>query len=108
MSLGGAQSRGRCLSVIRWPRRRHLVETSEQKARRHVAKAVKKAGKGRGAAKKKVPPKAEIKRWVADKRARRVPNFVIEQTGLKTKKKIVEKYGNAAVFEKGKPAPKGK
>jgi hypothetical protein len=38
-----------------------------------------------------------------------VPTFVIELTaGLDTKKKIVAKYGDGAVFEKGKPAPKTK
>ena len=54
-------------------------------------------------------PRTEITRWVADRRARRVPIFVIELTGgLDTKKKIVAKYGEGAVFEKGKPAPKAK
>jgi hypothetical protein len=54
-------------------------------------------------------PRAEITRWVADRRARRVPNFVIEMTnGLDTKKKIVAKYGEDSVFEKGKPLPKPK
>jgi hypothetical protein len=49
----------------------------------------------------------EITRWVADRRARRVPNFVIEMTGgLDTKKKIVAKYGENVAFEKGKPLPK--
>ena len=49
----------------------------------------------------------EITRWAADRRARRVPNFVIELTGgLDTKKKIVAKYGPGVVFEKGRPAPK--
>jgi hypothetical protein len=49
----------------------------------------------------------EITKWVADKRARRVPKFVIEMTGgLDTKKKIVAKYGETAAFEKGKPLPK--
>ncbi len=52
--------------------------------------------------------RGEITRWVADNRARRVPNFVIETTGLDTKKKIVAKYGPGAAFEKGKPAPKPK
>jgi hypothetical protein len=53
------------------------------------------------------PRAEEITRWVADKRARRVPNFVIELTGgLDTKKKIVAKYGEDVLFEKGKPAPK--
>jgi hypothetical protein len=45
-------------------------------------------------------------RWVADKRARRVPNFVIEMTGgLDTKKKIVARFGEDAAFEKDKPLP---
>ena len=49
----------------------------------------------------------EITRWVADRRARRVPIFVIEMTGgLDTKKKIVAKFGENAAFEKGKPPPK--
>ena len=49
----------------------------------------------------------EITKWVADHRARRVPNFVIEMTGgLDTKKKIVAKYGKNVVFEKGKALPK--
>ena len=53
--------------------------------------------------------RGEITRWTADRRARRVPKFVIEMTnGLDTKKKIVARYGADAVFEKGKPLPKGK
>lgn len=47
----------------------------------------------------------EMTRWVADRRARRVPTFVIQATGLDTKKKIVAKYGENAAFEKGKPLP---
>lgn len=53
-------------------------------------------------------PRAEITRWVADARARRVPKFVIEATGLDTKKKIVAKFGDGAAFEKGKPVPKAR
>jgi hypothetical protein len=52
--------------------------------------------------------RGDITKWVADNRARRVPNFVIQATGLDTKKKIVAKYGPGAAFEKGKPAPKPK
>jgi len=52
--------------------------------------------------------RGDITRWVADTRARRVPNFVIEATGLDTKKKIVAKYGANAAFEKGKPLPRAK
>ncbi len=52
--------------------------------------------------------RGEITRWVADSRARRVPNFVIDATGLDTKKKIVAKYGAGAAFEKGKALPRAK
>jgi hypothetical protein len=53
------------------------------------------------------PRHVDIARWVADRNARRVPNFVIEMTnGLDTKKKIVARYGENVTFEKGKPAPK--
>ena len=53
--------------------------------------------------------RSEITRWVADRRARRVPKFVIEMTnGLDTKKKIVARFGADAAFEKGKPLPKSK
>ena len=53
--------------------------------------------------------RTDITRWVADRRARRVPKFVIEMTnGLDTKKKVVARFGADAVFEKGKPLPKGK
>ena len=52
-------------------------------------------------------PRQELTKWVADRRARRVPTFVIELTGgLDTKKRIVAKFGEGAVFEKGKPVPK--
>jgi hypothetical protein len=50
-------------------------------------------------------PPPGITSWVADNRARRVPNFVIEATGLDTKKRIVAKYGQNAAFSKGKPLP---
>jgi hypothetical protein len=62
----------------------------------------------RAAAGRRRRPRGEITRWVADVRARRVPNFVIEATGLDTKKKIVAKYGPNASFEQGKPLPKPK
>ncbi len=48
----------------------------------------------------------DISKWVADSNARRVPKFVIEATGLDTKKKIVARFGTNASFEKGKPLPK--
>ena len=61
----------------------------------------------RGAGRRRRGP-GEITRWVADARARRVPNFVIDATGLETKKKIVAKYGAGAAFERGKALPKAR
>ncbi len=52
--------------------------------------------------------RGDIDRWTADRRARRVPNFVIAATGLKTKKEIVKKFGEGVTFAKGKPMPKAK
>ncbi len=63
---------------------------------------------GRGGARRPSRPRSHITRWAADRRARRVPNFVIDLTGLKTKRQIVAKFGEGVVFEKGKPAPKPK
>jgi len=71
-----------------------------------------KRGQGRGRdlaprAAVRRPRREELTKWVADHRARRVPTFVIELTGgLETKKKIVAKFGEDAVFEKGRPLPK--
>ncbi len=54
----------------------------------------------------KARTRVEITTWVADRRARRVPNFVIEATGLDTKKRIVAKFGEGVKFEKGRLLPK--
>jgi hypothetical protein len=84
-----------------------LAARIDEELKAQVAKALARRGrprKGSGRA----APRTELSRWVADRRARRVPNFVIEQTGLKTKKQIVAKFGDNASFEKGKPAPKAK
>jgi hypothetical protein len=63
--------------------------------------------RGRGRSNGRAPrARGDISRWAADRRARRVPNFVIDLTGLKTKKQIVARYGEGVTFEKGKPAPK--
>lgn len=43
--------------------------------------------------------------WTADNRARRVPNWVIEKTGLDTKKAIVSKYGEGAHFNPAHELP---
>jgi hypothetical protein len=48
---------------------------------------------------------ALVEHWVPDRRARRVPKFVIEATGLGTKREIVARFGEHAIFEKGQPAP---
>jgi hypothetical protein len=84
-----------------------LAARIDEELKAQVAKALARGRRPRkGAA--RTASRAEISRWVADRRARRVPNFVIEQTGLKTKKAIVAKFGDNAAFEKGKPAPKVK
>ncbi len=83
-----------------------LAARIDEELKAHVARAIGKKGRVRGAA--RAAPRAELEKWVADRRARRVPNFVIEQTGLKTKKQIVAKYGEGVLFEKGKPPPKVK
>ena len=49
--------------------------------------------------------RVELTKWVADNRVRRVPSFVIEATGLDTKKTVVAKFGDGATFAKGKPLP---
>jgi hypothetical protein len=63
-------------------------------------------GRRRGAGRRSA--RRQMTRWVADRRARRVPTFVIEMTGLKTKKQVVAKFGRDAAFQKGKAAPKPK
>jgi hypothetical protein len=75
-----------------------------------LERELQRTGKGKkGAAPaRRRPPRTEITRWVADNRARRVPTFVIEATGLDTKKKIVAKFGEGASFERGKPLPRAK
>jgi hypothetical protein len=60
-------------------------------------------GRGRGAATRRRA--GAVERWVPDRAARRVPNFVIEATGLRTKQEIVARFGEHAIFEKGQPAP---
>jgi hypothetical protein len=68
------------------------------------------SARGRAPRARSAAPRArkDLTRWVPDRSARRVPSFVIEATGLDTKKKIVAKYGEDAVFEKGKALPGAK
>lgn len=89
-----------------------IVSMIERKVERAAAARVAVEAEGvrgtRGRKSRAGRPRArvEISAWVADKRARRVPNFVIEMTnGLDTKKKIVARFGENARFEKGKPLP---
>lgn len=83
---------------------RQVGDLVQEGLRRELASASGGARRGKRGAR----ARREIHRWVADARARRVPTFVIEATGLDTKKKIVAKYGAGASFERGKPLPRAK
>ncbi len=88
-----------------------LAASIEQMAAAEVARRLGVVSKRGGRTGRRRSPRgrrrpSELSRWVTDKRARRVPKFVIEATGLDTKKKIVAKYGDNVAFEKGKPLPK--
>ena len=86
---------------------RAVAEMTAERLDQELRRGVGRTGGGRiRRAGARARPRGEITRWAADRRARRVPNFVIDMTGLKTKKQIVAKFGDGAVFEKGKPAPK--
>ncbi len=87
---------------------RSIADTVAARLEAELKKAAGKGGKVRRGRPAAARPRAEITRWVADRRARRVPTFVIELTSLKTKKAIVAKYGDGVTFEKGKPAPRPK
>jgi hypothetical protein len=84
---------------------RTLAQLTAERLEAELQHEVSRAGRG-GRRRRARRPTGEMSRWAADRRARRVPNFVIDLTGLKTKKQIVAKYGDGVVFEKGKPAPK--
>lgn len=86
---------------------RMTAERLEAELQDGIARSGPRRGRGRRSGGRR-PARAQLDRWAADRRARRVPNFVIDMTGLKTKKQIVAKYGEGVVFEKGKPAPKAK
>jgi hypothetical protein len=83
---------------------RHVADIAAAELERHLA--VKGAGRAARATGRPLRSRVEMTKWVADNNARRVPKFVIEATGLDTKKKIVAKFGDNAAFEKGKPLPK--
>lgn len=84
---------------------RTLAQLTAERLEAELANEVARAGRGRGRRRGRAA-RGELSRWAADRRARRVPNFVIDMTGLKTKKQIVAKFGEGVVFEKGKPPPK--
>ncbi len=81
---------------------RHVAALAAAELERSLAVA---AGRGSRRARRRARP-GDISRWVADNSARRVPTFVIQATGLDTKKKIVARFGPNASFEKGKPLPR--
>ncbi len=80
---------------------RHVAMIAAEELERNLA-----LEPGRGSRRGRRLRPEDISRWVADNNARRVPKFVIQATGLDTKKKIVARYGANATFEKGKPLPK--
>ncbi len=86
---------------------RMLAELTAERLEQELRNEVARAGRGRVRRRARAA-RGEMSRWAADRRARRVPNFVIAMTGMKTKKQIVAKFGEGVVFEKGKPLPKTK
>jgi hypothetical protein len=87
---------------------RAVAQIAAERLEAELESRVAKEGRGRTAPGRAPRRRTQITRWAADRRARRVPNFVIDMTGMKTKRQIVSKYGESVVFEKGKPAPKAK
>ena len=83
---------------------RHVAALAADELERHLA--VKPVHGARRPGRRARPE--DLSRWVADSNARRVPKFVIQATGLDTKKKIVARFGPDAAFEKGKPLPRSK
>jgi len=85
---------------------RHVAELAAEELERNLV-VTNGVTRARGPVRRTRPRAVEMTKWVADRRARRVPKFVIEMAGgLDTKKKIVAKYGENVTFEKGKPVPK--
>jgi hypothetical protein len=88
-----------------------ITAAAEQSLSREFGASMQRAParrRGRAAAARPRARNVEMTEWTADRRARRVPTFVIEATGLDTKKKIVAKFGENATFQKGKPLPAAK
>ena len=94
----------RAVAVIR----RAFAEMTDARAPPKPGPARAARNRGRTAGRARRRRSEDIAKWTADRRARRVPIFVIESTGLDTKKKIVAKFGADVTFERGKPLPKPK
>jgi hypothetical protein len=86
-----------------------MAEVSEARISRELARPSKRQAQPRGrkatASHARRNRNVEMTEWTADRRARRVPTFVIEATKLDTKKKIVAQFGEGATFLRGKPLP---
>src|SRR5690242_20497182 len=82
-----------------------IAELAEARVSHELSRQRGKSAHARGAGGRRKRRNVEMTEWAADRRARRVPLFVIEATGLDTKKKIVAKFGEGATFRKGKPLP---
>jgi hypothetical protein len=64
------------------------------------------ATKAKGPKARKVGNKVgPLTKWSPNKRARRVPLFVIKATGIKTKQGVLKRWDANAVFLAGKPLP---
>jgi hypothetical protein len=86
---------------------RAVAELTAERVSREAVAAKGKGKRGRSGRVVSRPRRrnVEMTEWTADRRARRVPTFVIEATGLDTKKKIVAKFGEGVTFHKGRPLP---
>jgi hypothetical protein len=83
---------------------RHVATYAAEQLERNLAVNGTAARRPKSAPRRRRARGEDMTKWVADKAARRVPNFVIEMTGgLDTKRRVIEKYGENATFEKGKP-----
>jgi hypothetical protein len=84
---------------------RIIADLAAQELERQLVKSARRIPARRSGRATRRRRNGEMTRWVADRRARRVPTFVIKATGLDTKKKIVAKFGENVAFEKRKPLP---
>jgi hypothetical protein len=92
------------------PSERTIDDIIQEVVARVVLQVSRAVGRSGGAGRRRARPRGReaVSRWVADARARRVPKFVVVQTGLDTKKAIVARYGASARFVLGEPAPRPK